>query len=287
MFLLHGPGRRAFVPGRSSGVWGRPQAWARISRVKGPRPTSALAGLLSGLLLCGAVCQAARAAEGLYLTWGDCALGTSAHDQSNACDTNLDGQRLFCAFRMPFAVDSVLGLELVVDLQHSDAAMPAWWMFAPGGCREGYLRPSFDFTNQSSCRDFLLGRGSGGLQDYTVGQPRGGANQARIRIAVAMLPSFGYATLNATDLYYAAELTILNGFTTGTSACDGCADPACLVLNSILVRRQPGAVGGDIYLTAPGPGDANFATWQGGAGANCSTVPVRAMTWGRVKGLYR
>jgi hypothetical protein len=258
-----------------------------MPRVNGFRPNLALAGLLTGLLLCGAVCPAARADEGLFLTWGDCALGTSAHDRSNACDTNVGDQRLLCAFRMPFAADSVLGLELVVDVQHSAASLPGWWMFSPGGCRDGYLRPTFDFAGRSSCQDFFFGNAAGGLQSYTVGQPRGGASQVRIRMAAAMLPSFGYATLNATDMYYAAVLPIPNDFTVGGTVCSGCAGPACLVLNSILVRRQPGTAGGDIVLTAPGPGGANFATWQGGTGADCSAVPVRPLTWGQIKGLYR
>lgn len=250
-------------------------------------PASVLVLAVLGVLFGVLVPAAPRAEEGLFLTWGDCALGSSARDLASPCDSNTGGQSLFCAFRLPFAADSVLGLELVVDVQHADATMPSWWMFAPGGCRAGDLRPTFDFRTLSACQDFLLGNASGGLQDYTVGQPRGGAGQARIRIAAALLPGFGYATLDATDMYYAAVLTIPNDFSTGISACPGCADPACLVLNSILVRRQPGVPGGDIYLTTPGPGDANFATWQGGVGADCNTVPVRAVTWGRVKGLYR
>jgi hypothetical protein len=255
--------------------------------VKGLVPRLTLAAAVAGVLLSVSAIPAARADEGLFLTWGDCALGPSSHDATNACDTNLGDQRLYCAFRMPFAADSVLGLELVVDVQHADVTMPDWWMFSWGGCRAGYLRPSFDFTQRSSCRDFLFGSATGGLQDYTVGQPRGGANQARIRMAAAVLPGFGYATLNATDMYYAAVLSIPNDYTVGGTVCSGCAGSACLVLNSILVRRQPGAAGGDIDLTVAGPGDANFATWQGGAIANCSAVPVRSMTWGRIKGLYR
>ncbi len=251
------------------------------------RPNPALAALLLTALLGCLACPAVRADEGLFLTWGDCALGTSTHDLWSACDTNLGDQKLFCAFRVPFAADSVLGLEVVVDLQHSAPTLPAWWLFAPGGCRAGVLRPSFDFTGRTACRDFFGGNASGTLQSYTVGQPGGAANQARIRTAAAMLPGYGYATLDAAETYYAAILPIPDDNTVGVTACAGCAGPACLVLNSITVRRQPGATGGDIVLAAPGPGNANFATWQGGAGANCAAVPVRSMTWGRIKGLYR
>ena len=59
------------------------------------------------------------------------------------------------------------------------------------------------------------------------------------------------------------------------------------MLNSVIVKRQPGTAGGDVILGEPGPGNANWATWQGGSGANCATVPARAVTWGRLKGLYR
>ena len=95
------------------------------------------------------------------------------------------------------------------------------------------------------------------------------------------------ALLDPAATYYAARLVIRHTLTTGTTVCAGCSGPACLVLNSILLRRQPGAIGGDVAVTTPGPGDANWATWQGGAGANCASVPARAVTWGRVKSLYR
>jgi hypothetical protein len=255
--------------------------------VNDPRPNVALAALLAALLLACAGAPAARAGEGLFLSWSDCVLGTYSQDLSSGCDTNLGNQKLFCAFQMPFAADSVLGLELVVDVQHSEATLPAWWQFAPGGCRAGCLRPAFDFAGRTACRDFLLGRATGGLQGYTVGAPRGGANQARIEMAAAVLPTLGYATLNATDLYYAVELSIVNDFSTGATACGGCSGSACLVLNTILVLRQPGTAGGDISLTTPGPGGANMATWQGGGGASCFAVPARRATWGQIKGLYR
>ena len=79
-----------------------------------------------------------------------------------------------------------------------------------------------------------------------------------------------------------------HALTTGEgTVCGGCAGSACLVLNGMWIRRQPGAVGGDVLLSEPGTGQANWATWQGGTGADCAAVPVRAVTWGRLKGLYR
>jgi hypothetical protein len=226
----------------------------------------------------------AGAVEGLYLTWGGCALAPSAaHDLAWACDIYPGESDLFCAFGVDAAVDSVLGVEVVVDVQHAAAVLPDWWRFDVGGCRPGELLADFDFTSHTECADLYHGYATGGLV-YDPGQPYGGANQARIRANASVLPGFGYATLDPANMYYAARLVIRH---TSTTLCTGCSQPACLVLNSILLKRQPGAIGGDVMVATPGPGDANWVTWQGGAGANCASVPVRAVTWGRIKGLYR
>jgi len=257
-----------------------------VTRIRG---TPAAALLAATLLACCLPAGLSRAAEALYLTWNECALdGLAVHDRTSVCGVNTGGQDLFVAFRMPFASDSVLGLEIVVDVQHSAATMPDWWMLASDGCRAGALQVSFDFTTNPVCADFFLGNASGGLQGYYVREPRGGTNQARMKLAGAFLPAFGYASLNADDLYYGAKMSLLNVNTVSPGpVCPGCFGGACLVLNSILVRRQPGAAGGDVYLTTPGPANANFATWQGGTGASCAAVPARSVTWGRLKSLYR
>lgn len=237
-------------------------------------------------LLC--LARPALAAGELYLTWNDCALAASAaHDRGSACASSVGSQTLYCAFRMPFPADSVLGVDLVLDLQHEDPTLPAWWDFSPSGCRAGKLQASFDFSVNTSCTEFWFNEEAGALQGYFLGQPRGGPSQARIKIGAAVLPTAGYRALNATDMYYAVKLTISNALTTGVPQCDGCLGPACLVLNSIAVRRQPGAPGGDILIDSPGAGDANRATWQGGSASSCQAVPARRVTWGRIKGLYR
>ena len=233
--------------------------------------------------------SAVRAAEGLYLTWNDCAPGAGAtRDRGSDCTSETGQQNLYCAFGVPASLDSVLGLELVVDVQSADPVLADWWRFDPGACREGNLRAGFVFPSPSPCGDFLDGNAAGGLQGYYPNEPRGGANQARIKVAASLLESVaGYASLDSEGTYYAARLTITNTRTIGTGACAGCLQPVCLVFNSITVLRQPGAAGGDQFLSEPGPGQANWATWQGGLGADCVAVPVRAVTWGRIKGLYR
>jgi len=202
------------------------------------------------LVVCG--CSAAvraRTAEGLFLTWNDCALASgSTHDFSSSCLSNLGWQDLLCTFRMPFPTDSVLGVEIVVDVQHANATLPDWWRLDNVGCRAGELRAETGFSPSSPCVDFFLGNAADGVQGYYLTEPRGGTNQASIRVAASTPPA-------------------------------SCSTRSW--------RRQPGATGGDVFLSVPGQNDANWVTWQGGAGANCSAVPVRSVTWGRLKGLYR
>ncbi len=271
---------------RSSGrarriVWRRPGgcAWRRAG---------AWAALLGACAWTSAL--PAWAAEGLYLTWNDCALGGAAtSNQDFLCDTDAGQQTLYCAFVMPQPADSVLGLEMVVDIQHSAPTLPNWWRFdgsGTSGCRAGGLSSDVDFSGETACKDPWQGLAVTGIQSFSIGPPdHPFGNQARIKPVAAVLSSIP-RTLDATSTYYGLKLVILNDHTVALP-CAGCTGAACLVLNSILVRRSPGAIGGDIYLTGPGPANANWATWQQGTGADCIAVPVRKTTWGQLKSLYR
>jgi hypothetical protein len=237
---------------------------------------------ISILLLIVPTC--ALGAEGIYLTWNDCALGGRAAPNISSACTDAGAETLYCAFTLPQALDSVIAVEVVVDIQHSASTMPAWWQLGPGGCRDLVLDPSAVFSGSSSCVDFWQGDATSDPLPfvYTIGSPHGQQNQARLVISAA-LPSSLQRSLNATDMYYAARIIVPN---LRSSSCSGCSGSACLVLNSILIGRRPGAVGGDRFLQVPGAGGANHATWQG-AGADCSAVPVRRVSWGTLKSLYR
>jgi len=231
------------------------------------------------------VCRA-QAAEGLYLTWDACAFEAGASPvRLFACDTDADTMRLHAAFMVAQPVDEVIGLEVVIDIQHESPTLPDWWRFDGGGCRAGALRTDVQFGTAPGCADPWTGAGVASFPSYTVTQPRGGANQARIKAGVGVLPS-DPRTLAADTPYHAVRIVIVANRTTGPTACTGCAGKACLVLNSIWIKRTPGAPGGDMFVSTPGPSDANWAVWQG-TGANCTAVPVRRSTWGAVKSLYR
>lgn len=253
----------------------------------GPAPrfvrASLAPALLAGCLAVGAA-RPGHSSEALYLTWNDCARnGAGASNLDASCASNAGINRLFCAFTLGAPLDSVVGIEAVVDYQTQVSPLPNWWRFGPGDCRAGSLNASQDFTGDTTCADFWNNAGVAIIQGFTAGSPRGGTNQARV-LAVASLPSNASRSLDATHMYYAVEVTIDNA---GTDFCGGCLSPACLVLNSIWLRRLPGVAGGDILLQSPAPGGGNLATWLGDGPADCLAVPARRTTWGQLKSLYR
>jgi len=176
---------------------------------------------------------------------------------------------------------------VVVDIQHSGLALPDWWRFDGGGCRQGNLTAEPNPGGKTACTDMWQGTGAiAGVQAYLPTEPRGADSQARIKISVNVLPAEA-VSVDGTSTYYGVRLTVLRGRTVGALACVGCGEPACLVLNSIAVGRLPNSTGGDYFLQTPGAPDANWARWQGGSGADCTAVPVRNRAWGQIKSLYR
>lgn len=246
-------------------------------------------GILTTVIAVAPAVSRLEAAEGLYLTWGNCALASSSSSNSSfTCDTNTGAETLYVAFTLAAPLDSVVALEIVIDVQHGDATLPPWWLFAPSQCHYGALVANADFSGESDCRDFWNGEaGVVSPPAFYQGLPGGAASQAHVVITLGV-PSISPRNLASNEMYYAAKLILRNEATVGAQACDGCLAGACLVLNSIRVGRLTGGSGSEsVVLEVPGAGDANRATWQGGADAACAAVPVRNVTWGGLKALYR
>jgi hypothetical protein len=244
--------------------------------------------LLAVALALPLVVSTTRAQEGLYLTWNDCPLGIPAADLAFGCDSDTDTLRLVCSFVPGRSTGSdVIGVEVVVDIQLVSDTLTAWWQLSPaGGCRSGMLAASAAPVPDDVCADLWGGGAIAEIQGYLPGEPRGQPNQVRIK-AVAGVPANAPRALAEGLTYRAVNLLLRTERTTGPFRCVGCFDPACLVLNSIWVRRVPGAPGGDLFIQASGQGNANRATWQGAAAGACATVPARRPTWGLLKALYR
>jgi len=229
----------------------------------------------------------AHALDGeLFLSWYDCAKdGAGLRDAVLACITNDGSNSLYCSFILGQPLDDVLGIEVTVDTQHAGTVLPDWWQLGAGQCRGDQLHVSGDFTQDFTCADFWRDLGAGEAL-YYPGLPYGHGGQARI-VGTYAIRSDSARTLAAGTMYYGLKVVLGNARSVFPGQCDGCSNPTCLVLNNIKLLRSPGSVPSEVTLETPGPSGANRATWAGGSGADCSAVPVRSSSWGRLKSLYR
>ena len=213
------------------------------------------------------------------LGWNACRASSGEPDMPFPC-TSLGAQRsLVCSFVLASTVDSVIGAELDLDVQSAASPLPAYWRFDLGGCSGGPLTTAF--SGPGICADPWGGFASALVQQVSPGEPRGADSQVRIRTVVS-LPSIQARTLDAGVVYDAVQLVFSSD---RALSCGGCPIPACLVLNSILLRRLPGAL--DVLVTNVAGTPDNMVTWQGGTGADCVAVPTRHSTWGELKVRYR
>lgn len=230
-------------------------------------------------------CPAAAGAADLRLTWNDCPEGGGLNHREFSCNLTLGSLTLVPSFRVDAPIDSAVALEIVIDVVSGEPTLPDWWRFDPGGCNAGALSANTGFASLGSCDDPWNGSGVALAQTWWVGQPRGGANQARLVISSAVSPAQPVRIEGGTS-YYAALVQIALQRTMGPASCLGCLAEACLVLNSIQVQRLPGTLPETVVLEPTVAGTPGWATWQNDGGL-CGVVPVRNRTWGAVKTLYR
>jgi hypothetical protein len=220
--------------------------------------------------------------ESIALTWSTC---TGPSTRTTECASESEVHRLVVSVEVDADVDSVIGAEVVVDLQAASGQLPDWWAFGPAGCRQGSLLAGTGAAAVGPCPDVWAGFGTALVQGFSPGQPRGQSGQARI-LAVAGVPSNQPATLAPGTVYGVLRLQFDSQHTISPPACAGCEEAVCLVLNSVRLIRLPGAaVLPD--LVVPAAGDRAWARWQSESGGSCAAVPVRRTTWGRIKSQYR
>jgi hypothetical protein len=212
--------------------------------------------------------------------WTDCYGSPGAGSDMQLLCTDPTPRKLLCGVTATAPVDSVLAIEVILDLITDSTTLPDWWQYAPGGCRYGQLTTSADFGSLAACADFWQGQTTFGIPPiYEVGV-NGQANRARIHASFAVLSNVP-RTLAAGIHYYGAALVFQND----PGSCSGCDVSTCLVLNAVQLDR-PQTLAGDVVLTTPAVIGANRATWRG-TGAPCDAVPARRTTWGQLKSLYR
>jgi len=228
---------------------------------------------------------AAAGPGAVNLAWNNCSTNGQA-DHLNACTSNTGINTLVGSFVAPCCVTAASANEIVIDLQSLGVSLPAWWgMRATGTCRtSASLLINLDFTGGPfGCYDYWQGGASGGVsEDAPVG------NRARIK-ALGALPAGSplIGPIAEGTEVYSFKININNAKSAGLGACAGCNAGVTLVLNSIKINQPVSEPGGGKFMSSPGAGNGQCATWQGGGGVGCGATPARNATWGSVKALYR
>ena len=234
--------------------------------------------LLCGMLL--ALTASVTYAAGVNMRWNACFGEGGATNRNSTCASNILGQSLFCSFEIDAPLNAMIGDVMVIDLASASPTLPAWWTFVdPASCRPSSLSIAAS-DGTVSCIDWSVLQASMNIAAYDVAAH--GPNTARIKCLNAV-QSTGIQDLVANFEYGVVKLTVNNARTVN-STCTGCADPVCIVMNSVFLDTESGA--GGVFLGSGTAAGSNIVTWQG-AGADCQAVPVRNASWGQVKALYR
>ena len=192
-----------------------------------------------------------------------------------------DGARFTLAAQPP---DEMVRLrDGVIDVDVATDVLPSWWHMEPGGCHSSPSGWGAGLATTASCADAWAGQGSASIQGWLPGTPGGAPMHGRLLVAVGTLPGM-LATLPAGDALALCRLALRGD---NTLTCSGCTIPACLVFNSIIIRRLPGSSPEEIIISNEESVGSARVFWQDGTGADCQSVPTRRSTWGAVKSLYR
>ena len=225
-------------------------------------------------------------AAGVNLSWDNCgASGLQDKAIANCATANTGQQVLYASFVAPAGI-SLKSANMWFGLISASPLMPAWWTIgAPPNCRDGAVLTASFTPGCSGAMDYwstVEGGPFGPTPSYITNPPPGthmvpGLNHAGLNAFVAVNNDLAYA-INEGQEIYLMTLTLTN---TASTTCGGCDVPVCILFNLVELTDPPTVVSG------PPAGGRDFVTWQGGAGAPCAEVPVRNVTWGRVKSLYR
>ncbi len=193
----------------------------------------------------------------INLSWDDCGLSGTVL-KTFACDANTGTPFTFVGSFVPSStLPEFLGVSVDMVIRWDTSNVPDWWRHGSGLCRGNTgLATNFDFTSGPfSCLDFYVGFGAGG-HAYDLGY--GSPNQARLRIQAAV-PFENRGVIDPSSEYYAFKVSLLRGKTTGSGSCNGCFEPACIVLNEIQLFQTP-ELANDPRITNSGA--RNFVNWQ-------------------------
>jgi hypothetical protein len=252
---------------------------------------------------------AATSPPGVNLRWDQCYGDGGVQYRNFACDANSGTDRMMGSFELASDLAAVAGLEIYLHLGTASPALPAWWQCVnAGSCRPTAITIQVAAPlGTVTCADWASGTAAGGIGAYQLNSQ--GANHARIIAGVAV-PAPGVA-LVAGQEYFAFRLSVSHVNSTGTGACAGCLEPACIFLSAIRVAFPSGTPSLTLTQGANYSG-SQWVSWQmgyplniqhgcaaTGGGLFCldptaffdvvpySVTAARKSTWGAVKSLYR
>jgi hypothetical protein len=231
----------------------------------------------------------ADAVPDLRLAWDNCRGSGGAVNRAFPCDTNLGQNVLVGSFAAPGTISLLSGVEAVIQFVPSTQAMPDWWRLRnqtgqTNQCRQGSLSASGDFRDLSGCADAFAGAATGGITSYLVYPDL--PMSATLRLSWSV-PAGTEGPLTGSDEYYAFKVFIDNQKSVGGIVCGGCPTAVCILFASFRLFQPAGTIGGSPIIFPLDGSDQHVANWNGGTAALCGVVPVRATTWGAIKGLYR
>ena len=237
---------------------------------------------------------AGEARAGLDLTWQACPANGGTSNINVDCSSN-GYYDLVGTFQVPEPHDCLYDIFATLDLQvEGSAVLTPFWHFETGGCNSGGVVTS-------SGRDELQGRcsapspwDSNTTQGFFSGPSRYGPNRTRFFVVVVSR-AFTVDSLSVGQTYFAFHLRFrTSNATESGGACLGCRDRVAIVWNSCQFDALiPDAescreriFGPYSIISSPGL-VSNCATWNDASSATCAATPVRNLTWGKLKTLYR
>lgn len=227
---------------------------------------------------------------GLDLAWDGCGLEGS-RNVAPACGA-VESHDLVATFQSPVDIDCMFNLVVMIDLLVESAAeTPPFWHFESGGCNATGFEVVRDPSGlPGGCTAIspwdtmgahvvaVVHRGHGRVRLF--GQfPRPLSHPVRIEKGVNY---FGFRLRFST-----------RNATAAGGACAGCEERVAIVWNQAWLEADttlpPDCLAPHTRTTILyGPGLAGqCATWNGASAGACAALPVRAVTWGRIKSLYR
>ena len=246
--------------------------------------------LLTGVLLALTASAALAQPFSLDMAWNNCRTNPTgwAIDISDPCTSNSGSYPFYMSFIAPAGISKLTSEKFLLDVQTNQATLPDWWHLETGGCRPtGFSFSTTPGVDQTNCFDYWGTTPRGGTVNWYPGT--GGPGRSRL-IGIYSVSAGLAAPLYDPYPYYVGSAAIYKVKTVnaalpppGVIACAGCAFPANLCFNYLLLQQPAGTPNGDMSTELAHI--SRVITWQGGI--DPLATATRRATWGQVKSMYR